>query len=73
MPMEFHTGPNGRVIPLSKVRTVYVLRANLFGTALEVAPVDGEAFVSHFEVCPKADRFSGQKRGGRNAERPDKG
>lgn len=58
--IEFLTGPSGRVIPVQRVRTVYVER----GGALEKATPEGVVYVSHFEACPYAGEFS---RGGRKA------
>ena len=61
MPIEFREGPDGRVIPLQRVRTVYAMTAPLFGGVvrrLEDDPNDEARFVSHFETCPHAGHFS---------------
>lgn len=61
MPLEFRTGPAGRVLPLQKVRSVYVERRTLLGTELvrsDVTDSSEATFVSHFETCPAAGQFT---------------
>jgi hypothetical protein len=53
MKIEFVTTPNGKQIPLQRVRTVYAME-NGAATRLSLAGV----YISHFETCPKADSFS---------------
>jgi len=68
MEIEFYLGPGGRYLPLQRVRNVYVKRDPLQGGSIEALdrPADAEAlFVSHFETCPQANRFSGKKEGRR--------
>lgn len=62
MPIEFREGPNGKMIPLQRVKSIYFLRDPLYGGALEHAT--GATFgtveaiyVSHFETCPSASDF----------------
>lgn len=51
---------SGKVLPLERVRTVYVLDQD--GVAQPMAWPDGavDTYVSHFETCPNASRFSKQ-------------
>lgn len=56
--IEFLEGPNGRAIPVQRVRQVYLESAEKRGPA--VIPVSarfpgavGPYFVSHFETCPR--------------------
>ncbi len=67
--IEFIEGPNGRPIPVQKIRTVYRIPTGqpVGAPALvkaEIAEVDdpGWLYVSHFETCPDAARFSRRKR-----------
>lgn len=58
LPIELRLGPNGRVIPLSRVRTVYLLAGEelvKLGDERAAPPV---TYVSHFETCPYAREFS---------------
>lgn len=63
MKIEFRIGPNGKPIPLQRVRSVYALQAD--GSLLKVCDEQaarGEpVYVSHFETCPKASSFSKPK------------
>lgn len=64
--IEFIDGPNGRPIPAQKIRTVYrrvtantearLLKVEIFDTPTN-EPV-GDLWISHFETCPDASRFS---------------
>ena len=63
-PMEFIMGPNGKAIPVQKVRTAYI-SAPHDETVLEKGIVTntlGEKYkifyVSHFETCSDPGRFS---------------
>jgi len=71
MTIEFHIGPNGKAIPLQKVRTVYTVSAGPNEVEKALVSLAGlpstQAFVSHFETCPKAGEFS---RGKAKAETP---
>lgn len=61
MPIEIHHGPNGKPLPLQRIRTFYALDDALHGGAvrrLELAPGVEAGFVSHFETCPSAKQFS---------------
>lgn len=61
MQLEFLLGPNGRVVPLQRVRQVYARESGATDRAVSFG--SGELFVSHFETCPKASSFSrGQRR-----------
>ena len=65
--IEFVEGPNGKPIPVTKVRNVYYV-----GDDGRLATVDwdplGEGlptpdhFISHFETCPRASSFTRKKR-----------
>lgn len=61
MPIEFRNGPDGRLVPMQRVRTVYAALLPLHGGHVEKwerpAEVEG-LFVSHFETCPSASSFS---------------
>lgn len=69
MPIEFiRSAETGKVIPAQRVQTVYVRTKDLAGET-ELRPHDGrldgeeiQFYVSHFETCPYADRFSGARR-----------
>ena len=68
MPIEFRPGPEGRLLPLQRVRSVYVLNDPLHGGQISnaTAVVSGNAegvFVSHFETCPNASVFSKARKG----------
>lgn len=58
-PMEFLTGPNGKTIPVQKVRTVYY---EADGQLHKQESEDGmrlpDLYVSHFETCSNPGRFS---------------
>lgn len=61
MTIEIHEGPNGKAIPLQKVRSVYGLTKPLFGGSIMRLDQNSEledVFVSHFETCPHASSFS---------------
>ena len=61
MPIEIHLGPNGKPIPLQRIRSFYALADPLHGgtiSRLELAPGIEAGFVSHFETCPSANQFS---------------
>ena len=61
MKIRFVEGPNGRQIPLQKVRNVYVVHGDK-AQAMEPDMAEGsgkpQRFVSHFETCPNASAFS---------------
>ena len=59
MKIEMRDGPNGKVIPLQRVRTVYV--ANDDGSVTKASVAGDAIYVSHFETCPKASSFSKPK------------
>ena len=67
MTIEIREGPNGKPIPLQRIRTVYYLDDQGvahkvdFDAIGEGLPVP-DHYVSHFETCPKAATFS---RGGK--------
>jgi len=60
---EFIEGPNGKMIPAQKVRVVYgVTLEPPFGQQKLYRadmPNEVQLYISHFETCPQADRFSG--------------
>lgn len=62
MVIELVRGPNGKTLPLQRVRTVYTLdeAGELAVRIREDAPRG--LFVSHFETCPHARDFSRAKR-----------
>lgn len=67
MPIQFRKGPNGRPIPLQRVRTLYRVLPD--GQVTPIVPTlpGGDpvaVFVSHFETCPNANDFSGKSRKG---------
>ena len=69
MTIEFLVGPNGKVIPVQRIRTVY--SPNAEGALVNVSKLwegsiivrAGAYYVSHFETCPRAPEFSGRNRG----------
>ncbi len=73
-PITWATSPNGRALPLTKVRTLYELDKldeGATGTrdlrARKVALpeslfIQTDRYVSHFETCPQAADWSGKKR-----------
>lgn len=63
-PLEFHTGPNGKTLPLQRVRTLYFVDA----TGMVRSEKAEGVLISHFEACPSASRFS--KSGKPKAELP---
>jgi hypothetical protein len=70
-------GPNGKPIPLQRVRRLYrILESE--GTA-ELVQVAGEVFegevfgISHFEGCPKASEFSRRGEQRKQAQRKGNG
>jgi hypothetical protein len=64
MRIEFHVGPNGKAIPLQRVRTVYAMRpdATIANVTSLVYAAEG-VYASHFETCPHASDFSKGARG----------
>ena len=64
--IEFFAGPRGKAIPVQKVTKVYVvLRKALLDGSEEktLRPIDlsahgGEFWISHFQTCPDAERYS---------------
>jgi hypothetical protein len=69
MKIAFAEGPNGKQIPLQKIRNVYYIAADdaeARARALDPrATADdgmrydaGQLYVSHFETCPNAAEFS---------------
>lgn len=62
--IEFITGPSGKTIPAQRVRSVYFLKSkgrdDAIVTHLERAEgfSDERLYISHFETCPDASRFS---------------
>lgn len=58
MPIEIIRGPSGRPVPMQRVRTVYVIEEGLFDQDVRTLEGHAEKFVSHFETCPSAERFS---------------
>jgi hypothetical protein len=63
MPIELIQGPNGKVIPAQRIRSLYSLVLALDPPGeprLQKVPLEvgAEHFVSHFETCPEADHFS---------------
>lgn len=68
MKIEFIVGPNGNVIPMQKVKSVYYRQGPedpLVKMGPPQAPYEGkpELFVNHFETCPEASHFSRRRRG----------
>lgn len=66
MPIEMREGPSGRLIPMQRVRTVYVLGRNLLGEDMQsrtASDLGGDLFISHFETCSDPGRFSRKKKG----------
>lgn len=66
MRIEFHKLKSGKLTPMQRIRSVYVLGEDLLGEPeMQRSTItDGEepVLISHFEACPNADRFSGRKR-----------
>ena len=65
--IEFHPSPNGKPMPVQRVKNIYGMGSEgrlVRVTAIEVnTDVDlGPVFVSHFETCPRANDFSGRGR-----------
>ena len=59
MPIEFHQSPNGKPMPVQRVRNVYIMGAEgKLEVALRSEARPGTMFVSHFETCPRASSFS---------------
>ena len=59
MKIEFRVGPNGKILPLQRVRSVYVLDQGGQVDNANAAHAGAEAiYVSHFETCPNASDFS---------------
>lgn len=71
--LVFVAGPTGRTIPLQRIRNIYVISGA--EAAVRVEPMGGAAedagafWVSHFETCPRASRFSRGKRRGSSGGR----
>jgi hypothetical protein len=62
MKIEMLEGPNGKMIPAQKIRTVYVLQEST-GKLETTRPLGGgSTYVSHFETCPKASSFTKGKK-----------
>jgi hypothetical protein len=63
-PIEFIEGPNGKHIPVQKVRTAYVLGADgKLQRWTVIDPADpglsaNQFYVSHYETCSNPGRFS---------------
>jgi hypothetical protein len=59
---------SGKTIPVQPVRTLYRLQPQLVGDSeLVAAPRDTTSpivYVSHFSLCPDADRFSSSRKKG---------
>lgn len=64
MRIEFADGPNGRPIPLQRVRSVYWVRG---GKAVRTEPDEGAGsfFVSHWETCPRAEAIKAEREAAR--------
>lgn len=58
--IEFHLSPNGKPMPVQRVRNVYVMgpEGRLQSVREPPPPAAPLRFVSHFETCPKASSFS---------------
>ena len=52
----------GRLIPAQKVRVIYGIESPLIGDPQlrKLARGGGDMYISHFETCPDAARFSGK-------------
>lgn len=74
-PIEMITGPNGKAIPVQRVRTIYTKpRASQETAVLQpdterldklhmpAVTVIADLYVSHFETCSDPGRFSRAKR-----------
>ena len=61
-PIIFAPGPNGTPIPLSAVRTVYVVLDGVARTVKDLAPNLPALYISHFVDCPSASSFGKGKR-----------
>lgn len=59
-PLAIVMGPNGKRIPLDERSLVYRIGTDMVGEPF-AEPVPN-AFVTHFQTCTAADRFSGKKR-----------
>lgn len=57
-PIIFRPGPSGSSIPLQRIRTVYAMRADRREARKLETPAALELYVSHFETCPHASRFT---------------
>lgn len=69
MPITFiKNHQTGAMIPAQAVRTIYQLRKDLLGESyLEIVDVGvqhSRLYISHFETCPEAKRFSSSTRKG---------
>jgi hypothetical protein len=62
--IEFHESPNGRPMPVERVRNVYAMGPDGKLVTLREQPAPGapQRFVSHFELCTDPDRFSRGRR-----------
>ena len=66
MPLEWLPAPSGKVLPAQRVRTVYYLTDGASQRLERLESEDGLTlpphYVSHFETCPAARRFSSSRR-----------
>ena len=67
---EFIEGPNGRMIPAQRVRSVYARLENGDdappGQLQKISLIPARSYwVNHFETCPQPNRFSSGRRRGR--------
>ena len=67
--IELHMTANaatGKYLPLQKIKSVYIVQD---GVAVVVEPPKGpmetqaQRYISHFETCPDATKFSRRRRG----------
>lgn len=66
-PIQFIEGPNGKLIPAQRIKTVYMLveRQDEFGhpvIGLQKVEIGDQLYVSHFETCTDPARFSRRNR-----------
>lgn len=64
--IEFIEGPSGRPIPAQKVTAIYVEEEDAQGKRklikVSVPDVGPLYWISHFQTCPQADRWSRGRR-----------